>query len=53
VDVRHDQHYEYYTSYYNYYYQKPARDQTRKKPQQPTVTGAVAEKQHESGEDSY
>ena len=31
VDVKHDQHYEYYTSYYNYYSSAPEPDRKRKK----------------------
>jgi capsular exopolysaccharide synthesis family protein len=54
VDVRHDQHYEYYTSYYSYY-QKGGKNDRRKaarKKKEQAVTVAAAGKP-DSEEDAY
>ncbi len=55
VDVRHDQHYEYYTSYYNYYH-KAAKDNkrsaSRKKRQEKEVAAAAGTKK-ETTDDDY
>lgn len=54
VDVRHDQHYEYYTSYYNYYHKSGRNDKrkaARKKKEQ-SVVAAGSEKDTKD-EDTY
>jgi capsular exopolysaccharide synthesis family protein len=51
VDVRHDQHYEYYTSYYNYYYQKPTNQQAKKAPKKQVVV--TTDKSSENDEEAY
>jgi capsular exopolysaccharide synthesis family protein len=55
VDVRHDQHYEYYTSYYNYY-QKPGKDSKRKaaaKKQKEQVIASAAATPQDTNDDAY
>ena len=54
VDVRHDQHYEYYTSYYNYYHKGGKNDRrkaARKKKEQ--VIASVTPAKNDSEEDAY
>ena len=55
VDVRHDQHYEYYTSYYNYYHKGGKNDRrkaaARKKKEQ--TVAAVAPVKNDTEEDAY
>jgi len=54
VDVRHDQHYEYYTSYYNYYHKGGKNDRrkaARKKKEQ--VVASAAPVKNDSEEDAY
>ena len=54
VDVRHDQHYEYYTSYYSYYHKggKNERKKAARKKKEPVVTSAVPVKP-ETEDDAY
>lgn len=54
VDVRHDQHYEYYTSYYNYYHKGGKNDRrkaARKKKEQAIASSGPAK--NESEKDAY
>ena len=54
VDVRHDQHYEYYTSYYNYYHKGGKNDRrkaARKKKEQ--VTASASPVKNDSEDDAY
>ena len=53
VDVRHDQHYEYYTSYYNYYHKAgkdSKRKAARKKKEQETAAAGISEN---TNDDAY
>jgi capsular exopolysaccharide synthesis family protein len=55
VDVRHDQHYEYYTSYYNYYHKGGKNDRrkvaARKKKEQ--AVASVAPVKNDTEDDAY
>ena len=53
VDVRHDQHYEYYTSYYNYYHKagNNKRKAARKKKEQ--VVASTPNTPEDTSDDAY
>ena len=54
VDVRHDQHYEYYTSYYSYYHKggKNERKKAARKKKEPLVASSTPAKP-DTEEDAY
>lgn len=54
VDVRHDQHYEYYTSYYNYYHKGGKNDRRKAaKKKKPQATASANPVKTDSEDDAY
>ncbi len=54
VDVRHDQHYEYYTSYYNYYHKGGKNDRRKAaKKKKPQAAASATPAKNDSEDDAY